>query len=267
MRFLNRITGIEGVVSQGLATFSLPTGPRYHALKLRTFLNGNANAVGGVVERVRIKVNEVTIWDIATARLLAEAQLNGLTLAVGELPLFFSEPWRADKVDEQLTAWDTFGERSFKVELVMANTGADVPLISGVSIFDYGATIVEGQRRKSIIKKLEYTFNAPNGSFDIDTLNIRYPILRLLMAAGGAINEVEVTADSVRVLEISNAANAQNLANYGLNAAAFAFPVLFDYTEQLTDFLEVSKSLNVRVASGAAQPITIVQETIAPGFM
>lgn len=267
MRFLNRITGIEGVVSQGLATFSLPTGPRYHAIKLRTFLDGDPAAAGSVVERVRVKVNEVTIWDVAVSRLLAEATLNGLTLAVGELPLFFSEPWRADKVDEQLTAWDTFGERSFKVELVIANTDDEVPLISGTSIFDYGATIVDGQRRKSIIKKLEYTFNAPTGSFDIDTLNIRYPILRLLMAAGGAINEVEVTADSVRVLEITTPANTQNLANYGLVGTAFAFPVCFDYTEQLTDFLEVSKSLNVRVASGATQAVTILQETIAPGFM
>lgn len=269
MRYINRITGIEGVVSGGLATFSLPTGPRYHALKLSTFLDGAPEPYDQMIDRVRLKVNEISIWDVSAASLYSE---NGMEDQSGSnnaiLPLFFSNPARADKVDEALTAWDTFGERSFKVELQLKSGLVGVPTIVGQSIFDYGATIVNGQRVKTIVKKTEATFNAPSGFYDIDTLNIRYPILRLLMKkAADDINEVEVTADSVRVLETTKAQNTQNLLDYGLDASLFAFPICFDYTEQLTDFLEVSKSLNVRVNSTASGAITVIQHSVAPGFM
>lgn len=253
----------------GTATFSLPTGPRYHSLLLQTFLGGVLDDADDIIDRVRLKVNEVTIWDVTAAQLLKEAELNGVTVDTGSLPLFFSEPWRADKTDEEITAWDTFGERSFKVELVIKPALVGVVLVTGQMTYDFDGLVIDGVRRKSIIRKLAYTFNAPAGAYDIDTLNIRYPILRLLMDGTQAINWVEVTADSRRVFEATLFQNTELLNNYGFDAgaASFRFPVVFDHSEQLKDFLEVQKSLNVRIDSAAGQAVNILQESIAPGFM
>jgi hypothetical protein len=271
-RFPNRITGIEGVVQGGLATFSLPTGPRYTALKLFCAVNGVATAASTVIDRIRLKVNEITQWDVTADRLLRRAALDGATPAVGELPINFAMPGRADKDDELWTAWDTFGERSFTVEIQLKTLAqpTDVPLITGVKYFDYGATMVTvgGQqvRRKSIIRLLEATANATSGRYDIDHLTKRFPILRLLMDGSASIDYVEINADDVRVWELSKHENARTLADYGLDATQFNYPLCFDFTERLTDFLQVQKTLNLRITSAAANTVTVLQEVIAAGF-
>jgi hypothetical protein len=272
-RIQNRITGIEGVVNGGLGNFSLPTGPRYHALKLFTRVNGVLTLASDVVDRVRLKVNEITQWDVTADRLLRLAALDGTAPAVGELPINFSVPGRADKTDEQMTAWDTFGERSFSVELQLKNlpNPTDVPLITGLKIFDYGMTLAPDAngkmvRRKAIMRLSEATANLTSGMADIDQLQKRFPILRLLMDGTASIDFVEVNPDDTRHWEASKFENARILADYGLDPSQFNYPLCFDFTEQLSDFVQVAKTLNVRVTSAAANSVTVLQQYIAPGF-
>lgn len=262
-----RITGITGVVAGGTGTFAPPVGPRYFGIKLGTFVDGVATAASTVLSRIRLKMNSVTIWDVSVARLMKDKALGGVANAVGELSLDFADPSRADKVDERLTAWDTFGERSFEVELVCAAAPGGVPSVNGVLIYDNGATVVNGQRVKTIVKKLETTRQIGSGYADIDDLEIRHPIQRLLIDSTQAITEAEVTADGVAVWQVTTVQNARFLADYGLDATQFTYPLCFDYDEQLSSFLEVRQTLNVRLLSGAAATVTILQETLAPGFV
>jgi hypothetical protein len=266
MKTINRITGIEGVVEGGLGTFSIPIGPRYFYLKLFCFLDGVATAASTVVDRVRVKVNDNAIWDVSAQRLIAEAALDGITVGVGELPINFANPAAADKIDEALTAWDTFGERSVTVELSLKSAGG-VPLVSGIMAFDRGFRAnAAGQRIKTVIRKFESTYNLGAGLADVDTLNKRWPIQRLLMDGASNISQVDVIADSRRVWEASDTENTRILADYGLDATAFNYPLCFNFTEQLSDFLEVAQTLNVRVTSAAAQTVTILQTSISNGF-
>ncbi|MCF3650174.1 major capsid protein P2 [Synoicihabitans lomoniglobus] len=261
-----RITGIEGVVDGGLATYSTPTGRRYFQHKLFCFHDGVATAAGTVVDRVRVKVDEVAIWDCTAQRLLDEAKLNGITVGTGELPLNFSDPAAADKDDESLTAWDTAGARTMSVELQLKTAGA-VPRIEGIMSFDRGFRVgVDGKRIRAIIRKSESTINAPSGLYDWDTANKRFPILRFLMDGPQTINSVDVIADSERVWEVTKTQNARVLADYGLDATAFEYPLCFNFTEQIGDFLEVNQTLNVRIDSAAAQSITVLQTSVSPGF-
>jgi hypothetical protein len=266
MRKINRIAGIEGVSSGATVTVKLPVNRRYHGLKFFVTNNGSAVAASTVIDRVRLFVNGKSQRDITAARAIIIATLNGVAPATGELPIQFSEPWRADKIDEQILAWDLFGESSFEVQLQLKGSLTN-PTVSGIAIFDAGQTLIDGRVTKNIMRQHELGKNAVSGLNDFDNLSRDLPIHRILLDAASTINSVEVTADDNKVYEVLKAENARLLADYGLVSTAVEFPICFDFTEQvLGDALVVSKSLNVRFDSSAAQAVTALVESRANGF-
>lgn len=269
MRISNRITGISGVVSGGLATIPLEVNRRYHTIKLQTFSNGSAAAASTVIDMVRVKVNEQTIWELTAAQLLKLNALDRIANATGELSLNFSNPALADIIDEEATAFDLFGERSFKIELVLKTlAGGAVPTIEGTAIFDFGGTFdrASGRRVKTIVRRSYITQAVPAGVYDLTTLSIKNPILRILLDGAEDITAVEVRADNLSVIEASSVINARILADYGIDATQFKYPVCFNFTNRLTDFLAVSSSLNVKLTSANSQTLTAISETITPDY-
>jgi hypothetical protein len=232
MRIVNRISGIEGVIASGSPRFKLPVNRRYHAIKLFCTLAGVAAAAATVVSRVRLYVNGVTVRDVPTSYLLSLAALNDITLAVGEILIAFSEPWRADKIDEVITAWDMFGENSFEVELIM--TAGVAPGVTGIQIFDQGQTLLGGKVAKNI--------------------TIRDPIQRIHLIAAGAINSMEVAADRNTVFEASAAQNTSILNDMEIVAQAGMFSICFDFPQRIDDALTAQRELNLRFDSAAANP-------------
>lgn len=95
MRQKNTLTGIEGVIAGGVATANAPVGRRIHALKIFYTESGSPADVLAGIEYVRCIVNGVHIIDLTPEQILAIPKLNGITPVTGELPLYFSEPWRA----------------------------------------------------------------------------------------------------------------------------------------------------------------------------
>ncbi len=275
MRINNRITGISGVTAGGLATIPLEVNRRYHTIKLKTFIDGAAADADDVIDMVRIKVNGVSIWEITAKMNLDLNASNNLDDATGELTLHFSDPSRADVVDEQMTAFDLFDERSFKIELVLKTPAASgVPRVEGIAWFDYertyerdaaGAPILS-RPVKSIIRRGYITQAVPAGSYDLTTLPIKDPILRLWLNGDQTITKVEVLSDSISIFESEVFENTRMLANYGIDATVFKFPVLFDFTNRLMDFLRVTRALNVKLTSAVGQNLVVLHETLTPDF-
>lgn len=272
LRLTNKIVGITGVVQGATANVTLDVGPRYHALVFQTRVNGTLTAAATVIDTVRIKVNETVIRELTAAQILAINALNGLTADTGELSIFFSEPGRADKVDEEATAWQTAGERSFKVELkikTLANAG-DVPTVEGLAVYDYERPTVQTANGPVLVKNIvRHTTQAhalASGTNNITTLERLNPILRILFAGSAALTEYEVKADSTVVREGSKFQNDNLLKAYQLNPAAFTLPIVFDYTERLDHYLVVGQSLNVRLTSASAQDVVSITETVTNGF-
>jgi hypothetical protein len=270
MRQLNRITGIEGVTQGGNATVSLPTGRRYHGVKFYARVNGVLAPIETVIGKVRAIVNGVTVRDLTALQILGIAQANGLDPSEGELPIFFSEPWRASVMGEEATSWDMAGQNSFKYELQILEQDepTDVVQISGVMEFDYIRNRnQEGKPMLAIIRQSVTTYNVPAGQYDMDTLPVRFPIQRIWLDGPEAISAVEVTRDSEKVYEVTNAQNQNELADYKIDGTTFAFPIVFDFTQQITDGLEVARTLNLRVTSEEPQAIGAIVEAVAPGFL
>lgn len=265
MRQIKRISGIEGVAAGATARVKLPVNRRYFALSFFGTLAGVAAAIDTIVGRVRLYVNGLPMWDVPCTSILAACAREGRTLAVGELPLDFADPSRADKIDEQVTAWDLFGETSFEVELeILSPVGAIA--IQGLCEFDYGQSMVNGKPLKQIVKRFTIAKNANAGLNDLDNLPIRDAIQRLTFFAASLPTDYQIDADGNRVLEATAAQLNSIYAKHGAVVVAGSTPIRFDYTERIDDFLVVKKDLNVRFSVAAGGLVTVVAEVLAPGF-
>lgn len=266
MRRIHRISGIEGVGANALVSVKLPTQRRYHGLKFFVTNNGAAVIASDVIDRATLKVNGKSQRELTAARILQIATLTGVAAATGELPVNFSEPSRADKMDEQMLAWNLYGETSFEVFLKL-KAGLVNPTVTGLAIWDDGQTLdAAGNVVKNIIRQFELTKNAAIGPNDFDNIPRDFPLHRVLLDAAGAVSDIDVRADDNTVQELTSAENARILADYGLVSTAFAFPICFDFTEQVTDGLVARRSLNVRFTSAAAQQVTAVLEQRVSSF-
>lgn len=270
MRLKTYINGIEGVAVGGIAVGNVPINRRYHALKAfvgATISGSPSTDPTAILDYVRLIVNGVVIRDVTPAQLLAIADLNGQTVGAGELPMWFSEPWRASVLGEEATSWDMFGQTKFVAEFKF-KSGITAPSLKLLASYDYARNVNGDKPFLSIVKQLSQTYNAPSGKYDITTLNINWPIQRILLQAStGNVTAAEVYRDSELVHEATSGENARFLADYGLDGTAFSYPIVFDYDQQISSPLVVEKDLNVRATSSASNQLNVLVEQRAPGYV
>lgn len=283
MRLINYINGVEGVVIGGTAVVNIPVGRRYHALKLfvTSTVGGGTTDPAVILDWTRLLVNGVLMRDLTPVQTVAIANLNDITPAASELPIYFSEPWRATIIGEEATSWDLNGQSKCTLE-VKFDAAATAPTCVVMASFDFGRNVVvapDGSAafNLSIIKQLAQTYVAPAGAYDVTTLPVKFPIQRIhLSVSAGTVSLVEVKRDGEIVLEATAAQNSAFLKDYGIDASQFSFPVCFDFTQQVTDALtglnfqsnpSGIKDLNVKVTSTNANTLTVLTESRANGYV
>jgi len=277
MRIINLLNGMNGVVAGGVATLDIPVGRRYHAIK--AFLSATVAAAPStdptaIVSSARLMVNGVVMRDLTPTQVINIAKLNGITpdTATGELPFYFSEPWRASVIGEESTSWDTAGQSKFTLELTFL-TAAVSPACVVEAAFDYGRNVDNaGKAFLAIVKQLRFTRSNPAGAVDITDLPQQYPIQRIhLTTSAGVISSLEIWNDTVKVMEGLTANINDFYTDYRLAPSAatgFSLSAVFDFTQQISDALFVTnQNLNVRPTCGTAGSITAVVEHRAPGYV
>lgn len=270
MRYKGYINGVEGVVAGGTATVNMPINRRYHGFK--AFVSATVGGVPStdpkaILQYVRQIVNGVVIRDLTPTQYEAIALLNGQTVGAGEMPSWYSEPWRASVLGEESTSWDMFGQTKFTLEFKFL-AAAVSPSLAVQATWDFGRNVSDGKPFLAIVKQLSQTYNAPAGKYDVTTLPVRFPIQRILLAASaGTIVDTEVYRDGEKVHEGTTLENQRWLADYGLAGTAFSYPIVFDYEQQISSPLIVDKEINVRVNSSLANSLTVITEHRANGFV
>lgn len=265
MRNINYINGIEGIVVGGTATANVPINRRYHSLKVIVSEALSALAVD-VVSKVRLYVNGQIMRDLTPAQYIAIASLNGITASTGEIPIFFSEPWRATVLGEEATSWDLFEQTKCTLEITF-KTGINSPQCKVLASYDYGRNVSGNTNFLSIIKQLVQTYNAPSGQYDLVTIPVSNPLQRIhLSASTGTITNVDVYRDNEKVHEGSDVQNSMFLKDYKLVGTAFTYPIVFDYEQQISSPLVVGKDLLVRPTLSAANTLTVLIESRANGY-
>jgi hypothetical protein len=270
MRIKNYINGVEGVIAGGVATVNVPINRRYHSLKafVSATVSGSPSSDPTVIlEYVRLIVNGVVMRDLTPQQYIRIAQMNGNTVGTGEVPFYFSEPWRASVIGEESTSWDMFGQTKFTLEFKFLPTAIN-PTLAVIGAYDFARNVSDGKPFLAIVKQLRQTYNAPSGRYDVTTLPVRFPIQRILLSVStGTVADVEVYRDNEKVHEGTAAENARFLADYGLDGTDFSYPVVFDYEQQISSPLIVDKELNVRVNSSTANTLTAIVEHRANGYV
>lgn len=286
-RLINTIPGIQGVAAGGTATINLPTNFRYHRLKLYYTENGVATAIGTGLTSLKIAVNGVVMRDISPADTVRIAQANGYAAATGELPIYFTSPWRNVNVANEATSWDLFGQGTFQMQ-VGIRAAANAPALVGLMEFDsLRNTVDQGNGPVPFLQPVAqhtFTFNVPSGTTQINTIPFNYPINRIWLngSTQGHILGVELYQDGNKVLEsASGSTDANNVAglyrmltDYGfvlntpgnVNAATFDAAFISDPDQRWLKSLSVANSLVLKVTTDLQMTLSAVVETMPGAF-
>ena len=278
--FVGTVTAAAGVVtavavtSVGIAT---PISPRSFFTSVKFLVNG------------------VNMRDITVDSIMRIAMASGYIPALGELPVFFTPPWRNVNQQNEVTSWDLFGQSTFQIQLGIS-PNVTSPSLVGIQEFDYMRNVrpdAKGNPVPFLQPTAQHQFSWPivAGRNDINTLPFDFPISRmwLLGSNPGNISQVEVFQDGNKVAEYTLEQLKQAYTEYGFNfgqpnyvnqnwatddtlKAAYEQPVYFDAAfiadpdQRWWKALKCSNQMILRVYSDVAQTLTIVQETLPGSF-
>lgn len=298
-RLINILPGINGVSVGGTALVQFDVNKRYHRVSFFCTEAGSAIAVGSVITSVKVLVNGVSVRDITPAQLLKIAFSNGYIPLLGELPIFFTEPFGPSNTLEpsDLLSWDMYGQSTFQIQLGITGT---TPGVTGLMEFDYQRNVrpIEPGSKQMVpfLQPVAYHSFAQAvvvGVNNINTIPYNFPIRRMwfLGSSAGNLSQLEIYNDGNKCFEglttqtkrmytpygfrFNNTpdaipfVNATGPANLGVSAlvetpAYFDLAYIADPDGRWWKSLKIGQSLELRLTSGAAQTLTTVVESM-PG--
>ena len=291
-KLLPTFNAIPASGSAGTATVDLPVGLMYHAVWLRVgydATNGtNPNekytgnsAANQIIGDIRVKING------KTQRIFSAKQLNALNSAYDSacalittgtagssgyrefIPIYFAEPWRKDVREQELSAWNVVGVRSFQIEVDLKALTS--PVLGGFYEFEPGDT---SRDIGTIVKHFRQTFAAAGTAIDINTLDRRDRLQAIHLFAtsdGKYVDNVKLTANGVELRDVAmdyldnyaslkaRGMNPNITANSTTNYLGPQFDVVMDYNDALAANLLLNglDELTLRTEFSAAASGTI----------
>lgn len=241
MRLTTKINGINGVGPGQTATVLFPVDRRYHEILLKFSYDAVAAPtfaqMHAAIDIVRLKLNSNTIREFTIAELEQVLKTKGQPLVAGYIPIFFSEPWRVTRFEEEIFALVTQGSSTFTLEVVLKSSVV-APQLSGDITYDY-------LRSNRFFMKWERATVPVSsaGDFDWNTIS-KVGALSTLHLLSADVTKVQVTVDNVEVANRDKATNKQLLAGHGfVQDDAVSYPLMFDYTGYNDDALTLTKEV------------------------
>lgn len=264
-RIFTYISGMNGIGNGGTGTLGMPSGYRYHDLNLFTTIAGVLSDPTTVIEWVRIFVNSTLMLDATPAQLINTAKLFRITPSTGQLPIFFTEPWRPERV-ATMNSWPIGQSDVMTLQVKFLNPGGGAVNLTVGASYDQGQNIgPDGKPFLRIIKRFNLSENMPAGAKDITDIDTSYPILRLFLSpSAGTISDILVTADSKKILEATKQQNQDLLNQYLITGSFFEFPIVFDYPNNGAALL--TNNLVVKQTSSGANTTTVHVMQVVPGY-
>jgi len=273
-RLLQTVPGFQGVANNATGTLNLPPNQRYHGLTLFLTVAGVAAAVSTIASNFKLKVGGTTIRDMSPQQAIDLAESYRLTPSVGELPIFFSEPWFDDPAVGEMFSWDMVGQGDFTLEMTFLNPGGAVGVAAVVAEVDTIRNVVFDRKLGKkvpflrILKMKNQTANFGGaGVASVTTIDRSLPIRRLLLTtSAGTITTVEVVGDSVSLWNQITPAQLNDILDHkGIDGSQFSASLIFDYDLLGRSKLEVG-NLELRVNPSAANTLTILNVQEAMSF-
>lgn len=278
-------TGFVGTVTA--------SGGAVTAIAITTAGTPSACSPSRMVNTVKLTVNGVNVADLTGPQEVLRAQFNGVNPGAGQLPIFFTEPWRNYTRFPEITSWDMAGQSTFQVQIGI-NSNIVSPGITGDMEFDYIRNTASGGIVASLYQQLLAAGSAPAPilapisrhafTFQLNAgLNLvgqgqipfNFPILRMFMigSSPGNLTQLEVLQDSSKVEEgfiiTQNNGGQLGQINEFLSEQGF-FPAIFDASyvadmnNRIDTALKCRSNLQLKIYSAVSQSLTIIQEKL-PG--
>lgn len=278
--FVGTVATVTGGPPGALATATVTVAGTPSAISPATFFSS-----------MKLLVNGVNMRDISPADTIKIAQANGLFPDLGELPIYFTAPWRNVNQANEVGSWDLFGQATFSIQFSISGTVTSPGLV-GIEEFDYARNLLpDGKPFLQPTAHHAFGFPVVIGRNDINTLPIDYPISRMWIygSTPGQLSQIELFQDGNKPMEATleqmkesyqdygfqfGRVNYEN-ANWASSAAlqgAIEQPVYFDAAfisdpdQRWGKALSVDKSMILRLYSAVAQQVTVVMETLPGAF-
>jgi hypothetical protein len=273
MRVVNYVPGMQGISSGGIGTLNLPVNRRYHSLRV-LLTNGSAVLTDATLQAslIELIVNGVVMRSGTPKTFIDLAKLYGYTPATGEVPLFFSEPWRNESPGAmEVTSWDMWGQSSFVLRVTFLSPGGGVGVQSVLADFDgkRNTRNVNGQEVPflQIVKITDQNTTCASGLNDLTNIPTAWPILRLMASvSANAVNKVELFGDgNAKIHEATKAENAILLNANGLAASNIEYPLVLDYDNRVLQGLKTS-AIDYRVTTTGALTLTLSIHQLVSGY-
>jgi hypothetical protein len=245
-----------------------------------------------VLTSIQQLVNGIPVRDIEPSQILTYVMAQGYYPALGELPLWYTNPTRNKIQRNDVTSWDLFGQSTFSIKFGISPSVTS-PGISGSMEFDFLRNVRTDNGKEVVFleptAQHQYGYNLIAGRNDITTLPFDFPISRLwfLGSTPGNITQVELYQDGNKWFEVTLADLEEMYRQYGFtfgqpdwlnqtqpgNATllgAYETPRYYDAAfisdedGRWSKRLSVANSLTIRIYSAVQQSVTIMAETM-PG--
>jgi hypothetical protein len=252
---------------------------------------GNASPINPatLVGAIQLSVNGSPIVDTTASWELNRALFNNEPIALGQLPIFFTEPWRNINRWPEITSWDMAGQKTFAMKLTI-NPGFTSPNVTGIYEYDYIRNTVAGEIDAPTYQSAIASGNAPAPMLHIiarhlftpqlsggqtilpgGTPPIDWPILRLHFAAGtaGTLTQAIIKADN-QIYEQGYIGQVgtqmdqlrEMITEYGFNATIFDYSYVADKTQRIQSALKIGAELKIQLTSTIQEICTILQERV-----
>jgi hypothetical protein len=242
-RYTNPIVGLSGVEANQTVTGKCQSDRRYHG-----FLINYSNAASRLAARaatqaemeadigeIRFIANSKVLRRFTVAQLNLINALNGIAVRAGQEAIFFSDPKRRTPDGEEWGAFTAYGIPGVTLEVDVTAT-ADAPQMTIDQVYDY----VPDRNKGFILWEKKSVVNPNAGDLDIDGLTKKGAYSRIHLFTD-KISRVLVKVDEVAIHDRTPEKIKAFLAPYGLVVQAGTTPVVFDFTQQISDALDMTK--------------------------
>lgn len=244
---------------------------------------------------LQVQVNSATIRNIGPAAILGICAENGCPAQNGQLPIYFTEPWRVFIKNNTATSWDLLNAQYCQIQAPVSSVIVN-PTLTGDYDFDFipnQVTTAQGVvQALHIVSQSLFTTTLLGGNNQTPINTIWQPggdpIIRMWFqgATANQITQLQIVMDGKLVLQeypnqISQrlaafkfAALGGGLTNGGLNttvpsgivATPFDTAAISDPDQRFWKCWRPQKTFVLYVYSNVAQNINIFTETLKSGY-
>lgn len=246
---------------------------------------------GKVIGTIQQLVNGSPVRDTTAQDELNCALFNAETISLGQLPIFYTEPWRNFNRWPDITSWDMAGQSTFAHKMVI-NPGYQQVNVVGTYEYDFVRNTVQGPIDQQTFQAALAAGKAPapvlhliarhnftptlNAGVNILTgqqIPFNWPILRMhcIGSTPGDLTQSilvtdNLTAESGFIGAGSSGAQLDQLKEAlierGFVTTIYDYSYVADKGNRISDCLKISSSLKWSLYSAIAQGLTVLQERI-----